>query len=247
MPKILEYRGVSLNQRTIDMIEAAESISGLRFELTQGSYNAGGVQASAGTHDGGGAVDISLKDRKTEVLFPKSRRELVRDSARQVGFAAWIRDPSQSSRRWAWHVHAIAIGDRDLSDDARDQVTAYRNGRNGLASNGADDGPRTWVKVTWEQWEKAHPNWKEPFTAAQYENLLREMKTQDAATRQEVLRQAIWMLRFNAQTVDERAAAGKAFDDAIAAGQSLKKAMAAATAVMSPINAALAEAAKKNG
>jgi len=242
---ILKYRGVRLNRRTIDMIEAAEWVCGLTFVLTQGSYNPGGVQGSAGTHDGGGAVDISLKDARTGALFPKVRRERIRSATRQVGFASWIRDPSQAD--WPWHLHAIAIGDPDLSGAARDQVADYKNGRNGLASNGPDDGPRKWVTMTWEKWEKAHPTWREPFTPAQYENLLREMKTQDMATRQEIRGQALWMLRYAAQTVDERVAARRAFDDAIAAGQSLEQALAAATAVMAPLAADLAEVAKKNG
>ncbi len=241
MQKILKYRGVRLNQRTIDMIEAAEWVCGLTFVLTQGSYNPGGVQGSAGTHDGGGAVDISLKDARTGALFPKVRRERIRSATRQVGFASWIRDPSQGD--WPWHLHGIAIGDPDLSSAARDQVVDYKNGRNGLASNGPDDGPRTWVTMTWEKWEKAHPTWREPFTPAQYENLLREMKTQDSANRQEIRGQALWMLRYNAQTVDERANARRAFDDAIAAGQSVEQALAAAIAVMAPLDADLA---KKN-
>ncbi|MFI5729151.1 hypothetical protein ACIA49_03455 [Kribbella sp. NPDC051587] len=245
MQTIIRYRGVRLNQRTINMIEAAEFVSGLTFVLTQGSYNPGGVGASAGTHDGGGAVDISLKDAKSGELFPKVRRERIRNAARQVGFAAWIRDPSQAD--WPWHTHAIAVGDPDLSPSARDQVTDYRNGLNGLASNGRDDGPRTWVGVTFEQWEKAHPLWREPFTAAQYDALMKEIKTQGSATRQEIRGQSFWMLRYATQTVDERAAAHKAFDDAIAAGQTLEQATAALTAVLAPLNAFLAEAAKKNG
>lgn len=253
MQKVIQYRGVSLNQRTIDMIEAAEWVAGFKFHLTQGSYNAGGVAASAGTHDGGGAVDISLKDQNTGVLFPKVRRETIRNAARQVGFAAWIRDPSQSRTSWPWHTHCIAIGDPDLSGSAEKgtgaigQVQDYKNGFNGLASGGKDDGPRTWVNVTWESWQKAHPNWKEPFTVGQYESLLQEIKTQGDATRQEVRRQAIWTLRYGVQTVDERAAANKAFDDAIKAGKPLADALLAASKVMQPLNTALGEAAKKNG
>ncbi|WP_405056373.1 hypothetical protein OG474_26985 [Kribbella sp. NBC_01505] len=244
MQKILRYRGVRLNQRTIDMIEAAESVCDLTFVLTQGSYNPGGVQGSAGTHDGGGAVDISLKDAKG-MLFPRVRRERIRSATRQVGFASWIRDPSQAD--WPWHTHAIAIGDRDLSPAAAKQVTAYKNGRNGLVSNGRDDGPRNWVNMTWEKWAKAHPNWRDPFTPAQYANLLKEMKIQGDATRKEMRRQAIWRLRFQTQTVDDCLAAGQAFDNAIAAGQSVDEAMLAAARVMVPVNATLAEMARKNG
>src|SRR5690606_23408984 len=43
------------------------------------------------------------------------------------------------------HVHAIDYGNPELSPAARRQVTAWEQGRNGLASNGPDDGPR--VKI----------------------------------------------------------------------------------------------------
>lgn len=243
--KIITYRGVRLNQRTINMIEAAEWIAGFKFRLTQGSYNAGGVAASAGTHDGGGAVDIALRDASTGVVFPKVRRELIRNATRQVGFASWIRDPSQSN--WVWHCHCEAVGDPELSSGAKKQITAYMNNRNGLASNGPDDGPRTWVGVTWEQWEKAHPNWREPFTMGQYENLMQQIKDEGSATRQEVRRQAIWMLRYGVQTEDNIARANKIFDDAKEAGKTDSEAMQFASASLSDINADLTARALENG
>lgn len=150
------YRGVTLNTRTRDMIQAAEFFAGRDFVLTQGSYNPGGVQASAGTHDGGGAADIRAKD-----LTPMQRQGVV-IACRMVGFAAWLRTPSQSD--WPYHVHVIAIGDPELSAGAARQVTAYLKGRNGLASNGQDDGPRDWVGVRWEQVE------------AEMEELLKEVR-----------------------------------------------------------------------
>src|SRR5690606_37754794 len=52
------FSGRTVNERTRDMLAAAEEILGFDIVVTQGSYNAGGVAASAGTHDGGGAVDI---------------------------------------------------------------------------------------------------------------------------------------------------------------------------------------------
>lgn len=148
------WRGRRFNERTVAMLKEVERILGFQLRYTQGSYNRS-VAASGGTHDGGGAVDISLKDARTGALFPKVRRDRIRDVLRQVGFAAWIRDPSQSN--WPWHAHAIAIGDAELSPGAARQVTQYRNGTNGLASKGKDDGPRTWVGMTWEKYLKAHP------------------------------------------------------------------------------------------
>lgn len=256
MQKIINYRGVRLNQRTIDMIEAAEKILGFKLRLTQGSYNAGGVAGSAGTHDGGGAVDIALKDAVTGALFPEVRRERIRAATRQVGFASWIRDPSQSN--WPWHTHAIAVGDPDLSADARAQVTAYKNNRNGLASGGRDDGPRTWVGTTWEQYHAAHPDPttpKELFTVGQFEELMQEQKRQGDSTRQEVRRQAIWGQRYAAQTEDERARADQAFDtaygEAKAAGKSEAEALdagqLASVRVMQSIADALKAMAAKNG
>lgn len=122
--------GKTLNQRTLDMLERAEARLGYRLRIIQGSYNTG-VGASAGTHDGGGAIDVSVSG----INVSKTILAL-----RQCGFAAWYRTSAQGP--WSPHIHAIAVGDSDMSSGARQQVSAYYAGRNGLASNGADDGPR---------------------------------------------------------------------------------------------------------
>lgn len=123
----IAWRGQTFNKRTVAMIEAAEEILGYQLTIFQGSYNAGEVQQSAGTHDGGGAVDV----------WGKTGDQLnVVKALRQVGFAAWVRDPSQGN--WGFHIHAIALGDREASQGAKDQMTDYRAGRNGLANNGSD-------------------------------------------------------------------------------------------------------------
>lgn len=153
------WRGRRFNERTVEMLQEMERILGFPLRYTQGSYNKS-VAASGGTHDGGGAVDISVTDLRTGQLFPRVRRERIRDVGRQVGFAMWIRDPSQSD--WPWHVHGIAINDAELSPGAEKQEAAYRNGRNGLKSNLVDDGPRTWANMTWEKYLKAHPPVKAP-------------------------------------------------------------------------------------
>ena len=247
MQKIITYRGVRLNQRTIDMIEAAEKILGFKLRLTQGSYNAGGVSASAGTHDGGGAVDIALKDAKTGALFPEVRRDRIRAATRQVGFASWIRDPSQSD--WPWHCHAIAIGDPDLSRGARDQVADYRNNRNGLASNGRDDGPRTWVGATWEAYKAAHPTTTEDddMSAEQYASLMQQVKNEGAASRQETRRQTIWGLRYGLQIADDLETAADRYDATLKAGGTFEQAEAAYSASVSAITADLAARAQANG
>lgn len=139
------------------MIVAMRVICNAPVVITQGSYS-GGVSASAGTHDRGGAVDIRVKD-----LSPRERVE-VETCGRRVGFAAWIRDPDEGD--WPWHIHMIAIGCPDLSSGARAQVTAYKNGRNGLRNNGPDTGSRAYVSWTWEKYKAAYPDLLEEFMSA---------------------------------------------------------------------------------
>jgi len=138
------YHGVTLNARTKAMLVAAEGIFGSSVGLTQGSYNPGGVDASAGTHDGGGAMDISVSN-----LSSASRTNLLK-ALRKVGFAAWLRTPAQG---FAYHIHAMAISDPDLSSGAQHQTGDYYLGMNGLAGRGADDGPSV-AKVTWEEYQR---------------------------------------------------------------------------------------------
>jgi hypothetical protein len=140
--EIINHRGrKNVNRRTWNMIQAAENLAGFTFVITQGSYNKG-VSASAGTHDGGGVIDIRARD-----LSPRQRGKVVL-AMRQVGFAAWLRTPLQSN--WPYHIHAVARGDRDLSPQALAQLRSYRNGRNGLKGNGPDDGPGGYYNMSWD-------------------------------------------------------------------------------------------------
>lgn len=125
----VNVQGHILNRRTRNMLRVAEQRLGRNLEILQGSYNTT-VDESAGTHAGGGAVDIAPTNHPREVVL----------ALRSVGFAAWHRTPSQGP--WVEHIHAIAIGDGDMSAAAHAQVRAYFDGRNGLANNGRDDGPR---------------------------------------------------------------------------------------------------------
>ncbi|MGW6257609.1 peptidoglycan-binding domain-containing protein [Streptomyces sp. NPDC055085] len=123
------YGGRTVNQRTKVMLQAAADKYGHSLTLVQGSYNRGGVSASAGTHDGGGVVDVNVTGLSTA-----SRNAIVL-ALRKAGFAAWLRTPAEG---FQYHIHACAIGDREMAPVARDQVRAYFNGRNGLAGNGRD-------------------------------------------------------------------------------------------------------------
>ena len=129
------WRGrTNVDLMTITAIEQAERLAGFQFEVTQGSYQGGaGDSRSAGTHDAGGVVDLRTRD-----LTADQKRRMVR-SLRRVGFAAWLRTPAQG---FTEHVHAVLGGHPLLHPTAAAQWRAYLNGRNGLASNGPDDGPR---------------------------------------------------------------------------------------------------------
>jgi peptidoglycan hydrolase-like protein with peptidoglycan-binding domain len=143
------YDGHTVNARTAAMLNAASHRlgAGCHLGITQGSYNAGGVGASAGTHDGGGAADLDMGR-----LCGKKARRVVR-ALRIVGFAAWHRFPIPGV--WGEHIHAIAISDPDLAPAAQDQVWDFYTHHDGLAGNGADTGPRVGFN-TWERYQRSH-------------------------------------------------------------------------------------------
>ena len=141
------YDGHTVNQRTAAMLRAASHRLGQNCHLgiTQGSYNAGGVGASAGTHDSGGAADLDMG-----ALCGKRTRHVVR-ALRVVGFAAWHRTAIPGV--WGEHIHAIAISDPDLAPAAADQVWDYYTHHDGLAGNAVDTGPRVGFH-TWEEYQR---------------------------------------------------------------------------------------------
>lgn len=139
MPKpyeLTEYDGDRVDWLTRAALELTAERLGYPLTVTQGSYNPGGVAASGGTHDGGGVVDLAPYDHQGKVA-----------ALRRVGFAAWYRPELWRNGRRVWpdHIHAVLIGNRKLSTEARWQVTEYLAGRNGLADRGDDPGPRRWV------------------------------------------------------------------------------------------------------
>jgi hypothetical protein len=137
------YGGKRTNTRTATMLRAADQLLSWSIVLTQGSYTSANPD-SAGTHDGGGVVDISVS-----ALSATQRWETVK-ALRTVGFAAWLRTPSDG---FAYHIHAAAVSDPDMSRPARNQVHDYYFGRNGLANHNPDNTPQTYrVPFTW--WER---------------------------------------------------------------------------------------------
>jgi hypothetical protein len=141
------YHGKLMNTRTKAMLVEAERLLGRQLGITQGSYNPGGVGGSAGTHDGGGALDISVSGMTV------ATRTNVARQLRVVGFAAWVRTPAQGD--WDYHIHAIAVSDPDQSSAAQHQSGDYYLGFNGLANRAPDDGPAVTPKRTWEEYQRS--------------------------------------------------------------------------------------------
>jgi hypothetical protein len=102
------------------------------MDLIQGCYNPGGVGASAGTHDRGGAWDCSYND-----AAKKSR------AFRDRGCPSWPRPTLRDSSGnliWNEHDHSIdAFNKRLQSPVATGQVDKYNAGQDGLAGTNPDN------------------------------------------------------------------------------------------------------------
>lgn len=144
------FRGKRMTPAFRDAILAAEQRAGRQFTLTQGGFNAGGVAASAGTHDGD-AGDWSIRG------LNRDRVAAMIEALRWAGIAAWLRTanvPLWETRAQYFsstHVHGVPNGWGLPSAGARAQADAYRRGRDGLRANLPDIGPghvKTWYSQT---------------------------------------------------------------------------------------------------
>jgi len=142
---IVTVNGYYLNERTASMLRYAQQLYGDVIQLngsavTQGSFT-DAVAESFGTHSGGGAVDLS-------VFYPGTYQPAYNDigrilrALRTAGFAAWLRDLDELYPGSPIHIHAVAVGDQQLSPAALDQLigeTGYFKGNNGLPAKPAPD------------------------------------------------------------------------------------------------------------
>jgi peptidoglycan hydrolase-like protein with peptidoglycan-binding domain len=129
----VQVDGHTVNVRTRQMIGRAQKYLNdmgvhANIRLVQGSYHPG-VSASAGTHDGGGVIDIHSSS-----LSAAHADKLVK-ALRMAGFAAWRRGVNDS---FDPHIHAVAIGDRQMTSSARSQVREYFAGGDGLVGSARD-------------------------------------------------------------------------------------------------------------
>ncbi len=135
---LVELKGWTINQRTLSMLQHASVLFNGDAEylpslITQGSYHDNGA-ASWGTHLGGGAIDLSVMLPGTYTVDSSNLSRMIQ-SLRAAGFAAWVRDTNELFSGSALHIHAIAIGDAQLSQPALDQLTSqegYFFGFNGI-------------------------------------------------------------------------------------------------------------------
>ncbi|OGO12905.1 MAG: hypothetical protein A2Z66_03550 [Chloroflexi bacterium RBG_13_66_10] len=120
------------------MLEHARALYGgphdLMLAITQGSYSPGET-ASFGTHDGGGALDLSVLDLATASRVLTEEIDPILRALRRAGFAAWLREQGELYPGSPIHIHAIAIGDAELSPAAARQLMGpegYFRGYDGI-------------------------------------------------------------------------------------------------------------------
>jgi hypothetical protein len=149
----VSFGGETVDRRTRDMLREAQRIANAEdpsigdLRLSQGSFSHS-VGASAGTHGGPGAFDLSIRG------YSEHQKDVICLALRKVGFASWRRYPSQGP--WPEHVHGIAIGTKGLPPIAESQVRSYLDGRDGLRGNRRDTQDRPDNVLTWEQYKAKH-------------------------------------------------------------------------------------------
>lgn len=139
------WRGVTLDPTTRDMmVEFARAIGNdIYAKPIQGSYSTG-VSASAGTHAGGGAVDIDGEG------YTDDQCRRMETAARMMGGVAYFRKAIPGL--WQRHVHIIRRDCTDLSAAAKAQIPLYDKGLDALQDNLPDTGTRQYVGMTWAKY-----------------------------------------------------------------------------------------------
>jgi len=140
----VQINGHVLNRRTQAMLEHAAAVYGGELEITgyhitQGSYTSA-EPASFGTHDAGGAVDLSVMRRNTYNVLWEDVEPLIA-ALRASGFAAWLREYGELYPGSPIHIHAVAIGDVELSIAASEQLTGPFGYFRGYTGVPVENGP----------------------------------------------------------------------------------------------------------
>ena len=152
IPKLITRNGGRYTPDFDAALLDAEKEAGGTWWRTQGGWNAGGVAASAGTHDQD-AVDYSVTGKsEAEVarLITACRKRGLVASFRTTKTPKWgVRAQGFSS----YHVHVVGNLWGYQSSGAAYQAREYRAGRDGLRGKGPDKGgpghTRAYTSVTW--------------------------------------------------------------------------------------------------
>lgn len=133
------WRGVVVCSHTVPKLNAwAKSVGDdiLLWPLAGcGSYQTS-TKASAGTHAGGGAIDIDLR------AVPSTKRKWVADQGRLHGLQiSWHRNAITGV--WTWHAHALDPDCPQLASVAASQCVECFNGGDGLVGTRPDGNIRT--------------------------------------------------------------------------------------------------------
>lgn len=144
----IRWRGHRFDRRTKAAILALEDRLDRRVTIYQGSYSTS-VGASAGSHDGGGAVDLWVSGIDANT---------VTRAARNVGWAMWWRTPRQGD--WGNHQHGILRRHSTASSFAKAQASNFDEGGDGLGSLLPGDDPQPYrpdplVTFDYRAWTKA--------------------------------------------------------------------------------------------
>jgi hypothetical protein len=125
------YNGKLMDEKTKAFIQAMEARLGYPLTIVQGCYSTA-VDASAGTHAGGGVVDLAKYDWQRKVRV-----------ARALGAFAWHRPYNWDGRGGMEHIHLGIRDHGNLSPAAAAQQVQYdaHPPTNGLANRGLDE---TW-------------------------------------------------------------------------------------------------------
>jgi len=158
-----KWRGVLVSKDMIPALDSLAASVGPRLTPIPGYGSYRDNDASGGTDNGSGHLDCYAGDGWTSA----QRDQLVRN-ARQRGFMAFYRPKTWWSpirKRWisaTWgrHFHLILKDSADLSIGAKNQLTQWYQGSNGLAGFSAygewmydpDPHDRTYLYQTWTEY-----------------------------------------------------------------------------------------------
>jgi hypothetical protein len=130
-----------LSARTLAMLAYAAQLYGGRLDITGEavlpSPRSAAEQENPDPGGEYGVVDLAVVERADGRVLYEEIDPLIR-ALRAAGFAAWLRDRAELNPKSEAYVHAVAIGDRQLSDEALAQLSGpdgYFHGGRGLGGN----------------------------------------------------------------------------------------------------------------